>query len=214
MVVITPPALVGHQEWVDEVLYGFKQKYDVEANRMKDKSCLDRFEQNYNAVNSQLNSGDNIKKILDLINNQQGYDLSPFQRLCLKQMIQCMAQLICGNPPANVLAQYLKKYNMMVARTKMVFMGTSRRGGKTDIMTQVVAAMLIVVPNVKLLFYSIFDITCELACETVVSWITKWGYEHMIYKQNKLKIVLRGEDAGDLRTVVFINGQSVNVKKL
>jgi hypothetical protein len=209
--VITTPALVNHGAWSSEVCYNFQKKHDTEENRKSVKTVSDQFDETYMRHETGWADDENIAKIMNLCNSQSNYDLNPFQRLCLKQMIQCMAQLICGNPPANVLALYLKKYNMAVAKTKMVFLGTSRRGGKTDIMTMVVAAMLIVCPNVKLLYYSIFDRTCEVACATVLKWIQAWGYGHMVTVKRKMQLTLQGESETDKRVVIFINGQSVDV---
>lgn len=213
MVVIIPPALISHDAWIDEALYTFKHKYETTENNIKLKTSFERIEQERAKQKKVSTEEQNIARVFQLCNSVVGYDLSPFQKLCLRQAVQCMAQIICGNPPAHVLAEILRKYNLLMARTKMVFIGTSRRGGKTDIMTMIVAAMLIVCKNCKLLYYSIFDRTCELACETVVGWIHLMGYGHMIYSKQKQKIVLVDpSDPSDKRTVMFLNGQSVNVK--
>jgi hypothetical protein len=205
-------ALVSHKEWVSDLKHHFKRKRDNIENSEKEENFHDEFEKILGKICTNKDDyRNNIKRILDLINNQQDYDLSQFQRLCLKQMIKCMAKIICENPPAHILSRLLEKYNMAMSKTRLVFLGTSRRGGKTDIMTMLVAAMMIVCRHCKLLYYSIQETTCILACTTVASWICRWGYSDIIISKNATKIVLKGQDENDTRSCTFLTGNSPNV---
>jgi hypothetical protein len=105
----------------------------------------------------------------------------------------------------------LKKYGMTVPKTQMTFIGTSRRGGKTDIMTMCAAAILACVPYARVLYFSIFDKTCEVACNTVYQWLVDWGMRARIHSKSSLKITVYGDSPEDIRSMIFINGQSENV---
>lgn len=213
MVLIEPPVLVKHAEWFHEVYSNIESMYHREIEESKEKSCVDYSIDQTSGENGDArkqDAGGNIGRVLDLISNQEKYNLSPFQKLSLKEVIKCFAPMMCENPPVDKLREILARYNIPLLVNKLVFLLTKRRGGKTDLFTMVVAAILIVVRDAKMLYYSLFDLTCQVACETVEMWIRKWGYGHMIYKKNRFEITLEDE-YGNRRHVQFINGQSPNV---
>lgn len=205
------PAMLNHMPLVRELCAKLGSAHHQRQDQKRTRRSEDLFMRDF--VHRQVSwTGDQrMAKIMQMCNTLPGYDLSPFQKLCLKEMLQCMSPLIFGNPPAHELAMNLRKYGMEVPRTQMVFMGTSRRGGKTDIMTMCAAAILAVVPNAKLLYFSIYDRTCEVACNTVYRWLMDWKMGHLIRTKSKLQITLQGDSVDDIRVIIFINGQSPDV---
>jgi hypothetical protein len=208
-----PPVLVSHGEWVNQVVHQVEWIYNTNMEETIEKPSVDRFMKAFNTSEKIHDGSENIGKVLALINEQPDYDLSPFQKTGLKEIITCLASKISENPPAGKLAEILKRYNIPPALTQIIFLLTKRRGGKTDLLTMVVAALLIVMSKTSILYYSLFDLTCQVACDTVAFWIDKWHYGHLIKKKNAFEIVLLDEN-GNKKSVRFINGQSKNVNYL
>jgi hypothetical protein len=204
------PALVNHLPLVAELCDKLTQLHIDRVDRERLRSSEDQFFLDYVDRPTAWTGNKRMERIMQLCNNVPGYDLSPFQKMCLKEILQCMSPVIFGNPSANELAMYLRKYGMQVPRKKMVFIGTSRRGGKTDIMTMSAASMLATVPHLNLLYFSIYNLTCEVACSTVKQWLDDWGLGDRVHKR-KLQLTVRGDTPDDVRTIIFINGQTTDV---
>jgi len=151
-----------------------------------------------------------IERIKTMCNSIPGYSLSVFQDMCLHEILQVFSPAIFGFPNVNELRQKLKKLNMEVPKTKMTALNTSRRGGKTDILTMVAAALLCVCPGAKILFFSIYDHTCEAARQSILDWIELFGYSQNLINNNKKTIAMRvnGAAAAYLK---FVGGQNETV---
>jgi hypothetical protein len=207
----TMPMLANHLKQAEEACSAARaikmRHMDKETLRMSE----DQFMMDYIDKSNQWTGSLRMEKILYLCNNITGYVLSSFQKKCLKEMLQCMAPIIFGNPPASELAILIKKYNMKVPKTQMVFIGTGRRVGKTDSMCILVAAILCCVSNIKILFFSIYDRTCEVACNTVLGFITDFGLASKVVAKSKLKLEMKGDCQGDIRSIIFLNGQNPDV---
>jgi hypothetical protein len=206
------PAMVNHMPLVRELCGKLTETHLAHLDKERMRRSEDQFFLDYVDHQAQWTGSKRMERIIDMCNNVPGYYLSPFQKLCLREGLQCFAPLIFGNPPANELALLLKRYGLTAPKTKMLFIGTSRRGGKTDILTLLAAAILLNVPFVKLLYFSIFDHTCEVACNTVYQWICDLGFRHLVLRKSKKKLVLKGDTPEDTRYIMFINGQSPDVR--
>lgn len=198
------------RETCDSLLKSHQQRVEnVRLRRSEDQFLHDNAREQATWTGSQR-----MESIMHMCTTWANYELSAFQQMCLRKILECMAPVIFGNPPANELALHLRKHRMEVLGTQFVMIGTSRRGGKTDIMTMACAAMLAHVPHLQSLYYSLFDITCEAACNSVYKWLCEAGLKSRIKSKRKNRIVLRGDADGDERTVVFLNGQNPDVSPL
>jgi hypothetical protein len=206
--------MVGHicnyNDLVQEICESITHRNQQSEENDCVKSSTTQFYQRYVHKAATWTGDECMENIIRLSNNIPGYSMSYFQREFSKEMLQCFSPLIFRNAPAHELALHLRKYGMEPPDTHFVFCGTARRGGKTDTMTITAGAMLASVPNINLLYFSLFSTTCELACTTTYRWLQDWGYAAKI-KKRKQQIRFYGDSTGDVRTLTFINGQNKDV---
>jgi len=91
----------------------------------------------------------------------------------------------------------------------MCLLITSRRSGKTDLLTIIVAILLIVLSNLEVLCWSLYNQTAEIFGRTVIKWIVDLGYGHCA-RVGKDHITFRYSE-GDVRTVYMMGSQNENV---
>jgi len=209
------PALANHNSLVDNICESLinMQISDVEKQRLD--SEVSHFFREHMQTKKNVTGDQRMEQIIHLINNIPGYELSYFQKMFMDEILKCMSPIIFGNPPAHELANLLKKYGQEPPKTRMMFGGTSRRGGKTDTLTLAAAALLACCPNVSILFFSIYIPTCEVACRTVYAWLKDWGFVvNQQVKKTKMTITFYNpQDITDVRTLIFISGQNKDVRK-
>jgi hypothetical protein len=202
--------LCNYNDLVQEICESITRRNQQSEDNDCVKSSTTQFYQRYVHQTAAWTGDECMENIIKLSHNIPGYSMSYFQREFSKEMLECFSPLIFRNAPAHELALHLKKYSMEPPETHFVFCGTARRGGKTDTMTITAAAMIASVPNIDLLYFSLFSTTCELACTTTYRWLQDWGFAHKV-KKRKQRITFYGDTAGDVRTLTFINGQNKDV---
>lgn len=204
------PRLCNHNAIVQEICEAIALRYRQSEDNDRVKSSTDQFEQQYITRKTTWSGDEKMEHIMKLCSNIPGYSYSYFQRKFNRMILECMSPIIFGNAAAHEFALYLRKYNMVPPETQFSYGGTARRGGKTDAMTSTAAAMLASIPNISILYFSLFKPTCELACATTVKWLRDWGFSASI-KTKSLQIKFFGAADNDIRTITFITGQNPNV---
>jgi hypothetical protein len=202
--------LSNHNALVQEICESITTRYRQSEDNDRVKTSTEQFEQRYITRSTTWTGDEKMENIMKLCSNIPGYTYSYFQRKFNRMILECMSPLIFGNAPAHEFALHLRKYNMEPPDTQFAYGNTARRGGKTDAMTSTAAAMLASIPNVQILYFSLFKPTCQLACATAVKWLRDWGYQPNI-KTKSLQITFHGEQSNDIRTLTFITGQNPNV---
>ncbi len=111
------------------------------------------------------------------------------------------------------MTTYLKKQGKVPTEQRAVFLETSRRSGKTDMLAIITAACLLVIPNLTMLGWSLQNDTSELFAETVAAFIVDMGGGHLMRK-SKQKVVVRSEDdPSDIRIIRLHGSKNPNVRK-
>lgn len=116
-----------------------------------------------------------MQRIILLCNTIPGYHLSNFQRLCLKSMLICIAPAVFHDCASDEQPNFFRKMGWEPMPQWMVFLQTSRRAGKTQIMTILAAALLLVVPELDILAWSLRNETSKGFGKTVKTWLEKMG---------------------------------------
>lgn len=150
-----------------------------------------------------------MDKIVHLATSLPGYELSYFQRCCMDQILKIVAPVVFKGCSAQDLADYFQKTNRVMTRKRMCFMTTSRRSGKTDLLTIMAAIFLIVIPNVELLCWSLYNETAELFGRTMLKWIIDLGYGDFARASTNHVIFTRTRE--DVRTIYTMGSQNPNV---
>lgn len=164
-----------------------------------------------NKQDEKLSSGAaRAEKIIHLCTSIPGYTLSYFQRHCLDLIMGIIAPIIFKGCSAQEMAAYMKKAKQKMTKKRMMFLQTSRRSGKTDIITIVAAACLVVIPNLEMIAWSLYNETSELFGETVVRWLQDWGYGHCI-KKSKSRVRFFTEDPKDFRVLRLLGSKNPHV---
>jgi hypothetical protein len=151
-----------------------------------------------------------MEEIIRLINSLPGYEPSYFQRMFIDEILQCVAPVVFRGCSAQDLSLFFLKMQWVMKRARMRFGQTSRRSGKTDSLTIVCAALMIVVPHVKIIAWSLYNDTSLLFGNTVAAWIRDLGYGDQM-KHTTKGIRFYGDDATDVRILKFIGSQNPNV---
>lgn len=146
------------------------------------------------------------------ISSLPGYTLSYFQRKALDEILRCIAPSIFADCEPEEMALYFEKNRWEPAPHKMMFMQTSRRSGKTDLLTIVAAALLFVVPNIALMCWSLFNDTSAFFGKTVVRWLQDMGASPRRILHNDKRILLYGDDENDERELALLGAQNPNVR--
>ena len=215
-----PPAVIGsgralanYSTEIHQLCRSLKDKHATEVEEMQTTEIVEGFFRNVIDKRKNIADDDCMERILDLINNQpNGYCLSIFQQMAIDRILELAAPLIFRKKSQHELVHSLKKWNMSPAETALMAMITSRRGGKTDAITMSAAVLLACVPDIEILYYSLFNPICKVACQTTAKWLRNWGLEKQGYKirMNALSILVIAPD-GNRRIIRFVNGQNKNV---
>lgn len=152
-----------------------------------------------------------MDRIRHLISNLPGYTLSYFQRKGMDEMLRCVAPSIFADCDPDEMALYFEKNRWEPAEHKMMFMQTSRRAGKTDALTILAAALLVVVPNITLMCWSLFNDTSAFFGKTVVRWMLDMGCSDRKILHDKKRILMFGDGDNDERELTLLGAQNPNV---
>jgi len=152
-----------------------------------------------------------MDRIRILISCLPGYTLSYFQRQGLDEILRCIAPSIFADCEPEEMALYFEKNRWEPAPHKMTFMQTSRRSGKTDLLTIVAAALLFVMPNVMLMCWSLFNDTSAFFGKTVVRWLVDMGASPKRILHNDKRVLLYGDGDNDERELTLLGAQNPNV---
>jgi hypothetical protein len=152
-----------------------------------------------------------MDKIIRLCTSLPGYVLSYFQLQCLYLMLACFAPIIFKGCSPQEMAAWMKKNSMVIDTMFAVFFETSRRSGKTDIIAIFTAAMLLVVPFLTMLAWSLHNDTSELFGQTIVAFAKDMGGEHRV-RGSKTKVTVWSEsDRRDQRSIRLHGSKNPNV---
>ncbi len=141
--------------------------------------------------------------------NIPGYQLSHFQEMLHEAALSVYAPNIMRGCTSDQQADVLRQYGIAVTETRYLQGETGRRAGKTDVVTQIPAALLASVPYATICFYSLYMHTCKSACDTVYKWLVLMGFSDKV-KKTTFCIKFFAAD-GDVRVLHFFSGQSENV---
>lgn len=149
-----------------------------------------------------------MDRIVELATTLPGYELSYFQRCCMDAILPIVAPVVFKGCTSQELAAYMKKTNRKMVRQRMLFMQTSRRSGKTDLLTILAAIFLVVIPNLEQLGWSLYNETSELFGRTMAKWLVDLGYG-MIAKVSHDHVILQIAP-DDRRTMYLMGSQNPN----
>jgi hypothetical protein len=151
-----------------------------------------------------------MDKIIELATTLPGYELSYFQRCCMDAVLPIIAPIVFRNMNAEI-ALYFKKTNRRMVLQRMLFMQTSRRSGKTDLLTILASIFLVVIPNLEMLCWSLYNETSELFGRTMAKWLVDLGYGHIARCSSDHVILRMAND--DVRTIYLMGSQNPNAAR-
>lgn len=149
-----------------------------------------------------------MERILQFCTSMPGYTLSLFQRDCLRDILRIIAPIVFKGCSAQDLAVYMRKTKQRVISQLMMFLQTSRRTGKTDIITMACAGCMVEIPNLEQIAWSLYNETSELFGETVVKWLLDQGYAS---KKSKCRVRVFTADPSDVRVLRLLGSQNPHV---
>lgn len=205
--------LVNYSALVDEVCDDVINQQSSVAEQLRLQNPMIHLFNKHIYPQGTINEDDSMEKLIFLCNNiGGGYKMSYFQKLCLDKMLQIASPKILPRASKNPkeFEDKLNKHGIAVPKKRMCFIGTSRRCGKSDVMTIFMSALLASVPHIKVLFYSTNAKICEITCATAAKWLADWGIP---FHKNKTSISVKGV-GNDIRQVDFVSGQSRNVSSI
>lgn len=202
------------------VTYGFEiaecchYLIDNQVAKLSARQLLPSIKQFQISANSKQQSvgAQRMDEIRHLISTLPGYTLSYFQRQGLDEILRCIAPSIFADCEPEEMALYFEKNRWKPVSHKMAFLQTSRRSGKTDLLTIVAAALLMVVPNVELMCWSLFNDTSEFFGKTVVRWLQDMGASSKRILHNAKRVLLFGDGDNDERELTLLGAQNPNVR--
>lgn len=152
-----------------------------------------------------------MEEMKAIIGRLPGYSLSYFQRMAFDAMLRCVAPAVFFDCGPDELAVYFKKNRWEPMHQRMMFMQTSRRMGKTDIMTITAALLLYIVPNNPMLAWSLFNDTSAEFGKTVVRWLEDMGCASNRILHNDKRVLVMGTGPHDERLLTLLGAQNANV---
>lgn len=209
-VVLRMGMLSNHTEFVNSICTLLKEKQMSTLERCQLRRTEEQFFKKFVNKTSKNVIEDSLEKIYDLINNCPGYTLSFFQMKAVDEVLKCFLPNIIKSATSNQLAMIMKKHNMTPCETMLTFLACPRRGGKSDILTMLAGAMFVSVKNCEVLFFSLREGICIIACNLTMKWIVDWGRATGIRK-SKLKLYFKNQDSSDQRIIEFVSLQGKNV---
>lgn len=150
-----------------------------------------------------------MQEIIRLANSIPKYNLSNFQRVCLRAMLICVAPAVFHDCGSDEEPNFFRKMGWKPMPQWMVFLQTSRRAGKTHIMTILAAALLMVVPEMDILAWSLRNETSKGFGKQVVVWLNKMGFKGKIFC-NDVRVEIVMPD-GERRELALLGAQNANV---
>jgi hypothetical protein len=197
---------------INQVVASLGDQAENEKQRKRLKTTLGSFTANTQRGSNAWKQQDHIGNMCRMLCSVEDYTLSWFQQDVCDKMLELCAPVIYRDIDPTLVPAMLRKYRLELTGKNMLYARCSRRAGKTDIMTAFVALMLLFVRNIKMIYYSLFELTCEIACTTVCDWLTKWGRMRGV-KATKLSITITWDD-GSTGLIIFLGGQSIDVSHL
>jgi len=162
-----------------------------------------------------------LRHFLWYAHNVPGYTPSYFQRLFFKESARVLAPVIMRDCDAEEQARTMQEFSLEPLDTPFLFGETGRRMGKTDAVTQVLAALLLSVPHITVAFFTLQDNTAKDTCTKANSWLTLLNTDEFAAKignagfevhKTMMHIVLVNKtDPTDVRVVNFFGTSSPNV---
>lgn len=153
----------------------------------------------------------NMERFIGLLHSIPNYKPSYFQRLFYKAAGELVSPVLLDGCTAEEQLAALHDLDMEPPETMFLMAETARRMGKTDALTQYAAGLLASRPHISVMYVSLFEPTCKLACKTTYKWFCDWKLEHRV-KMTTMAITYYGDSPDDVRTLEFFSGQSANVK--
>ncbi len=155
----------------------------------------------------------NLEKFINLLHSIPNYKPSYFQRLFYKAAGETISPMLLDGCSAEEQLAALNDLDMEPPETMFLMAETARRMGKTDALTQFAAGILASRPHASIMYVSLFEPTCKLACKTTYKWFCDWKLEHRVTRTT-MAITYYGDTPDDVRTLEFFSGQSANVNSI
>lgn len=152
-----------------------------------------------------------MDRIIHLATTLPNYELSYFQRCCMDAILPIVAPIVFKGCPQTDIGIYFNKTNRRMVRQRMLFMQTSRRSGKTDLLTILASIFLIVIPGIEMLCWSLYNETAEVFGRTMAKWLIDLGYGH-VARCSSDHVILR-MDKDDIRTIYLMGSQNPNAAR-
>jgi len=170
-----------HLDFLNEMTNGIQKAQTTHLERIMTKGIVEAFFDDLNRRSNEKNgvtaNDDVIGTINKLIHNIDGYVFSGFQQEMMDEIFRMCSPILLRHLSDDKRLAILRKNNMLNPEQQLFFGKTSRRGGKTDTLTACAALFLIFVMELKMLYYSLYEDTCKVACATVISWLEKLGFQ-------------------------------------
>lgn len=207
-----PIKFADHLDFLNEMTRGIQKAQTTYLERIMTKGTVESYFEMMNRQSNEKNgvtaNDDIIGTINNLIHNIEGYVFSGFQQEMMDEIFRMCSPILLRHLSDDKRLAILRKNNMQNPEQQLFFGKTQRRGGKTDSMTACAAIFLIFVSGIRMLYFSLYEDTCKVACSTVRSWLEKLGFQR--YKDftcSELSITFLKSDS----KIMFLTSQIPNV---
>jgi hypothetical protein len=155
-----------------------------------------------------------MDRIVHLATTMPGYELSFFQRCCMDAILPIVAPVVFKGCPAHEMGEYFTKKRWIATLMRMIFLEISRRSGKSDLLALLAAIFLVVLPQIEMLGWSLYNDTSALFGRTMAKWLVdlKYGPPHSSVSDGH--VILKTEHQDDIRVMYLMGSQNPNVSLL
>ena len=151
-----------------------------------------------------------MDRIIHLATTMPGYELSFFQRCCMDAILPIVAPVIFKGCPSHELGEYFKKKRWKTTLKRMIFLEISRRSGKSDLLSLLAAIFLVVIPQIEMLGWSLYNETSALFGRTMAKWLVDLGQEEF-FSVSDGHVFLKTGHKDDIRVMYLMGSQNPNV---
>jgi hypothetical protein len=208
------PRLVDHDVFLDEITDKLERCRIEDAEATRTKSFVEGYITSIEHAETKRSDGvrvedDIIGMMNQMLHRLESYVFSAFQQNMIDEILRMCSNHIMRGMTEDKKVALLAKNNMVSPEQQIFYGRTSRRGGKTDTLTVCAALFLIFIMDIKILYFSLYEGTCKIACNTVQTWLNKFGFKKNIdYRATSLNIKFISTRA----EITFITSQTPNVR--
>lgn len=165
----------------------------------------------YKNIRIKPSGAERMDRIVKMLTTVPGYELSFFQREVATVVLSMVAPVIFMGCSAQEMAMYMRNTNRKMTTKRMALLETSRRSGKTHIMSLLTAIFMLVIPNIEQLAWSLYNEVSEIYGRTIGQWLADLGTDATRFSVAKDHVVVKTDHCNDVRVIYLMGGQNPNV---